>query len=413
MNATRLIQGQITEESVDLMRERIGFPNPTLRGGVINDRPWVTMLTADAIRHYAIGIGDGNPLYLNPDYAKASRWCASIAPPGIEMAMGWDRSATMDPLRAKATSKALRGVHLFHSGTETYYWNAVLEGATLYKSQWVQNVEVKTSSFAGKSAIVTNDFQYWNDQSIATTSGSNWFVHTERRQIEKSDEVKRKAQDAPAFYSDEQLAEIDAAYDAEFVRGGDTLYYEDVEIGQALPRMVKGPLTITDLFNLHIGAGWLTYGNPPFRLAYENRKMLRGFYSKNEYGAWDTLQRIHWDMAAAHEVGVLSTYDIGPVRQSMLNHYLTNFAGDDGWVHYVRCEFRNFNYMGDTTWLTGSITGKRIDPVLGPLLEVTVAGTNQRGKENIRGAGRILCASRSLGPVKLPPPPPLTPHRTG
>jgi hypothetical protein len=259
--------------------------------------------------------------------------------------------------------------------------------------------------------IVSNGHQWWDENEVVHVSGNNWFVHTERRKLDKGEADKRKAVDEPGFYTDEDMAKIEAAYDAEYVRGNDTLYYEDVEVGHELPTMVKGPFTITDLFNLHLGAGWLTYGNPPFRLAYENRKLLRGFYSKDQHGTWDTVQRIHWDLDAAHSVGVLSTYDIGTVRQTMVNHYLTNFAGDDGFVHYARCEFRNFNYVGDVTWITGKIIDKRIDPELGALIEIEINGTNQRGKENIRGSGVILVATRNGGLAQLPEPPPVTDYR--
>jgi acyl dehydratase len=67
--------------------------------------------------------------------------------------------------------------------------------------------------------------------------------------------------------------------------------------------------------------------------------------------------------------------------------------------------------MGDTTWLTGTVTDVRVDPVLGPLIELRVVGTNQRGQENITADATILVASRVHGPVKLPTPPPVTLHR--
>ena len=66
----------------------------------------------------------------------------------------------------------------------------------------------------------------------------------------------------------------------------------------SLPTMVKGPLTVTDLINMHMGGGWFGYGNPPLRLAFENRKKMRGFYTKNEFGAWDVVQRVHWEHRA-------------------------------------------------------------------------------------------------------------------
>ena len=98
-------------------------------------------------------------------------------------------------------------------------------------------------------------------------------------------------------------------------------------------------------------------------------------------------------------------YDIGPIRQMHICNYVTNFAGDDSWVYRIRFEFRRFNYMGDVTWLTATVTDARVDERLGPLIEIAMVGTNQRGGENIRAAATILVASRRHGPVKLPTPP--------
>ena len=137
-------------------------------------------------------------------------------------------------------------------------------------------------------------------------------------------------------YTDEQLAEIERAYDDEYVRGTDTLYLEDVQPGEALPVMVKGPLTITDMINMHMAAGWLTYGNPPFRLAFENTQETARILFAQRVNGWDTIQRVHWDVGLAHSVGVRHMYDIGPMRFVMLCHYLSNLAGDDAWVHRIR-----------------------------------------------------------------------------
>jgi hypothetical protein len=95
----------------------------------------------------------------------------------------------------------------------------------------------------------------------------------------------------------------------------------------------------------------------------------------------------------------------------MVCRYLTNFAGDDAWIYRMRYDFRKFNYMGDVTWLTGTITEARVDPVLGPLIEMDVRGVNQRGVENIKASATILVASRETGLCKLPPAPPPPVHR--
>ena len=149
-------------------------------------------------------------------------------------------------------------------------------------------------------------------------------------------------------------------------------------------------------------------------MAYENRKKLRGFYSRNEFGAWDTVQRVHWDIELAHKIGVQSSYDIGPMRFVWLCNYLTNYGGDDAFVHRIRYELRNFNFMGDTSWLSARLTAKRVDPELGPLVELAISSVNQRGDENITANATLLVAGREHGPVKLPPQPPITTwRRTG
>jgi acyl dehydratase len=410
MSNEGLIRGQITDESVELMRRRIGYPNPTIRAG-IHGGAWNEIATADAVRRWSLCMGDDNPFFIDPAYAAGTRWGQTIAPTCFEKSMGILRTKEV-PEELKETNKALRGVQLFYSGGENFYYKPITEGVKLYRAKWVDKVEVKESQFAGRSAIVSNALSLYDADDVVYSDGVEWYVHAERRKRAEGEEKKAKEPHVPAHYTDEQLAEIEAAYDAEYVRGADTLYIEDVEVGQKLPRMVKGPLTITDLINFHMGAGWLIYGIWPYRLAYENRKNLRGFYSKNKYGAWDAVQRVHWDSDLAREVGLDDIYDIGALRQTMVSHYLHNYVGDDAWVYRIRYEFRNFNYMGDITWLTGEILEKRVDPVLGPLIEMSVTGTNQRGKENIRGSATVLIASRETGLCKLPEPPPPPVHRS-
>jgi len=404
-----LVIGKITDEDIEKMRRRIGFTNPTLRKGWLIT-PHNPTCTADAIRRWAISIGDDNPLYLNPSHAEATRWSGPIAPPGFEWSMGWDRSPFPDESLHNETRSALRGVQLFHSGAEYRFYRPIRDGEVIYKSEWLADVTLKESKFGKRSALVDNANCFWNqDDQVAITS-SRWFVHVERSDASKRKE--HKEQDPPPFYDDEALEKIEAAYDNEFQRGTATLYIEDVKPGDELPLMVKGPLTITDIINMHMGGGWFTYGNPPFKLAYENRKRLRGFYSRDSFNNWDTVQRVHWDNDLAQKIGVQRTYDIGPMRYVFVCHYLTNFTGDDAFIHRLRYELRSFNYIGDVTWLSGRIKEVRDDPELGPLIEVEVVATNQRGQQNITADATILIASRTKGLAKLPPAGPMTPYRS-
>lgn len=81
------------------------------------------------------------------------------------------------------------------------------------------------------------------------------------------------------------------------------------------------------------------------------------------------------------------------MRTHWLYHALTNYVGDDGWVYRMYSEMRSFNYIGDTTWVNGEVTDKRVDPVLGPLIEVDVRCVNQRGEVTSPANATLLLAS--------------------
>ena len=426
-----LMRNQITDEGVQMMRNRIGYPNPTVRSGT-RQLSWWTTATSDAIRHHTNGYGDDNPLFIDPDYAVGTRWGGQIAPPGFTAVGGphahrtrprlqegddrvvekggeaeaWHRrlGRSMPEAYDKATRGALRGIQLYASGSDTYYYRPMRIGDWIAGSAGgVDNVEDKVSEFAGRSAIVGNRNFSWDQRGDITTLGRGWFVHAERRKAKPEDAKRRKEE--PAFYTDDQVAEIEAAYDAERARGADILWFEDIAVGDKTPRMVKGPLLLTDMWNQHMGSGWFGYGNPPLRLGYENRKKMRGFYSRNAYNYWDVIQRVHWDEALAQEVGVPMLYDIAPMRQAWVHHYCTNFMGDDAWLYHIHTELRRFNYFGDVTWYAGEVTEKYVSPELGPVIVVKISGVNQRGDENTSATATVLLASREHGPVRLPDPP--------
>jgi hypothetical protein len=425
-----LMRLEITDEGVALMRNRSGYPNPTIRSGT-RQLSWWTTTTADAIRHFANGYGDDNPLYCDPDYAAATRWGGLVAPPGF-VAAGGPNAHREEPPAAfgddedvedgaeedawlrrlglripesfdRATRGALRGIQLYNSGGDTYFYEPLYLGDYFAGTAGgVYRVETKQSEFTGRSAIVTNRQLSWNQRGAVVTMGNSWFVHAARRKV---DSDNKYAKDEPAWYSDEELQRIEAAYDAEVRRGADTLYWEDIKEGEALPTMVKGPMLITDQINHYMGWGWGPYGNGALRLGYENRRRMPGFYSRNMFNAWDVIQRVHWEPELAREVGVPLMYDIGPMRHAWAVNYCTNFMGDDAWLYHLHTEWRRFNYFGDTTWWSGTVTKRYVSDDLGPAIDIEFTGTSQRGAVNSVCTATILLPSRERGPVKLPDPP--------
>jgi hypothetical protein len=79
--------------------------------------------------------------------------------------------------------------------------------------------------------------------------------------------------------------------------------------------------------------------------------------------------------------------------------------GDDAWLWKLECEFRRFNFVGDTHWMRGRVARKSLAEGGRPAVELELRGENQRGELTTPGRATVLLPSREHGPVRLPEPP--------
>ena len=131
-------------------------------------------------------------------------------------------------------------------------------------------------------------------------------VRTER---EKAREKKKYDDTVIAPYSDAQISEIEAQYASERSRGAEPRWWEDVDEGDEIGPMVKGPLTVTDMICWHAGMGMGLYGVKPLRLGYQNRTRIPRFFHRDDLNVPDVMQRVHWDPEFARRAGNPTTYD--------------------------------------------------------------------------------------------------------
>ena len=171
-------------------------------------------------------------------------------------------------------------------------------------------------------------------------------------------------------------------------------------MGEEIQPRVKGPLVVTDLIVWHIGWGMQLTPPGAFGIARKVRKKAPGLYPPNGRRVPDTVQRLHWDPERARELGIPMSYDYGGMRETWLTHALTDWMGDDGWLFKLRCQHRKFNYIGDTTWVRGTVTGKvQVDGRNEVHLEVSC--WNQRGEQTTPGSAVVLLPTRERA-VELP-----------
>jgi acyl dehydratase len=390
----------ITDEAVDRLRARIGIPEPHPLP------PHHTEPTADVFRHVAVAYGDDNPLWCDPSYGAGTRWEGSIAPPplvGGDTLVGEDEvTAVAEHQRELMKGDPLRGVHAFYSASAREWWAPLRPGVRVSRRNALVGVLDKPSEFAERA------IHEWTGQVFRVTGGPllsaqyRLMIRTERTKARE-----RKKYDGVALdsYTDAQVAEIEAQYAAEGPRGAEPRWWEDVAEGDTVGPMVKGPLTVTDIVCWHVGMGMGLYGVAPLRLGAANRRRIPRFFHRDPQNVPDVMQRVHWDPEFARRSGNPTTFDYGRMRETWLVHLCTDWMGDDAWLWTLDCEFRRFNYVGDTQWLRGTVVRRYLAEGDRPAVDLDLVAENQRGEVTTPGHATILLPSRERGPVRLPDPP--------
>ena len=400
MSVTQADRGRITDEAVARLRQRIGVAEPHPQP------PHYTVLTTDVFRHVAEAYGDPNPLWCDPAYGARTRWEGPIAPPPL---VGGDTLVGEDEVTAVAAEHAelmrgdpLRGVHAFYGASAREWWAPLRPGDRVSRRNALVGVLDKPSEFADRA------IHEWTGQVFRVPAGRllsaqyRLMIRTERtraRERKKYDDVEL------APYTEDQIAEIEAQYARETARGAEPRWWEDVAEGDTVGPMVKGPLTITDIVCWHVGMGMGLYGVSALGLAAANRRRIPRFFHRDLQNVPDVMQRVHWDPEFARRSGNPTTFDYGRMRETWLIHLCTDWMGDDAWLWKLDCQFRRFNYVGDTHWMRGRVVRKELVDGERPAVELELTGENQRGETTTPGHATILLPSREHGPVRLPQPP--------
>jgi acyl dehydratase len=393
----RALQYRLTDEDIERARLLLGVYAPNRLA------EHHTVATPDAIRNWAMGVGDDNPLYVDETYGRGTRWGSQIAH-GTQV--GHIKTPMLgDPVpeEIKRQTKGLfRGVHVFVSGGTWEWYRHLYPGDRIFSYAGEESLDVKESDFAGRSVIQIRRDVALNQRGEVVGVYRILRILTERQ---ASRERGKYAAIEPAHYTDEDYAKIDAIYESERPRGAEPRWWEDIEVGDELPPMVKGPLTVTEIIAFHAGGyGFVPYGLRASRLGFKNRRRIGPFYIKNEQGVWDVAQRVHWDSQWAKAIGNPMAYDYGVMRQAWFFHYVSDWMGDDAICLRLEDSIRKFNYMGDTQFLSGTVVAKR-EAAGCHLVDLHLRMVNQRGVETAYADATVALPSRAGGLPAFPPVP--------
>jgi acyl dehydratase len=388
-------QAVIDDAMIESMKTKVGA-NLRIEHSVNNE-----VASRIAVTKFVGGIGDINPLWTDAEYAATSPYGGPVAPPsfiigcfsGIQF--GWP------------------GLGSFHSMSHITFDRPVYRDDLVDSSCLYDGFDGPApSKFAGRSVtdkfinsytnqlgeqiatIRWNVINYERGQRLARAKAETSGTGTSDAGAEAA--KKPSGPQLPHQWDLDEVAEIEKRILAERPRGAEPRYWEDVNEGDVLDTVTKGPIGLTDEIAFVAGGG-----TPIPRL----KAHAASLHDYQAHPAWafrdpitsanEPIYSVHYNFQAAQAMGVAFQYDVGFQRQCWQIHQLTHWAGDHAWIKECRAEYRKFVYLSDVVELRGEVTGKRVDDDGEHVVEITTKAVNQRDETVMPGSAIVSLPSRS------------------
>ena len=369
-------QARITDEGVAQLKTRVGS---YFKGEYIFAHNH--MMTKGGIAHWCDGIGDfKNKLFRDEEYAAKTKYGSIIAPP-----CSLNSILNVSGMRVGG----LPGVHSFHSGWDWLWLKPVKVNEHITGTYRPVDIAEKKSEFALRTVIIYAEGVYRNQRDEIVAKCIGWSIRAERgtaRDQGKYKEIK------PYWITHEMQKYIEDCMDKEEIRGANPRYWEDVNVGDDIPQIVKGPLSVGEMMAWahSIGGGGEVHA---FKVRSLRKHPAWG-WKNPETGVSETIDQVHEQEEAAKGIAIPAAYDVGAQRNSWVSQAITNWMGDDGFLKNLYCEYRRFNVYGDIQFIKGRVAKKYIKD--GEyLVDVEAWSENQRGEITAPAHGTVRLSTKT------------------
>lgn len=339
------------------VNEKIGevHPAPTDPIGPYDMAISHRTVTEDLIKIFANSIGDANPLWRSVEYGRGSRWGGIIAPPIFE--------SCISELPSQPTPPQIRGWTNYNGGNTREYYKPMRPGDEIRaEDTWLGITENTKPGRLHRLFLQRADRTYLNqrDEIVCIVRGRIFNTATPPELQDQSLSDERFAGRVRPRYTEEQLDALHAEYDDElsgkFRRGANTLYWEDVNVGDTLPGVIKGPYDVTDavaFFGAAVGY------SAAFAIKWGGLKSDLGRCPVDpETGEYHHAADWHLQDSIARVSGIPYALAFGTHTETMLSHAVTNWMGDAGFVTKLDTQLRSPLFQGDMSRTFGHVATK-------------------------------------------------------
>jgi len=317
-------------------------------------------VAADAIRQFAYSVPDGNGLYLDAEYAAMTRWGGIIAPPGYLYAHGspaWLGSlpGIRDPQGRELTNA--------DNATESWeFFKPVRPGDIVTSYGVLEKATPKRSRKLGDCVLVSEGMRFTNQRGelvAKLTSMSFRFHGGDAAEGGKVASVYPPMPDGQWTRNVATRPMLPGTYEVPSRRYDETLYFEDLAVGDAIAPLTLGPLMADDMAK---------------------------FNAATNGGGYDRIGRM------GH---IPDAFAPGVLRIGWFGTMLTRWAGPDAWVEDITQRNEEWVLVGFKVTCGGRVTGKSV--VDGrPVVEAEIWCDSELGFRTNSGTARIEMASREI-----------------
>lgn len=350
----------------------------------------------DSIRHYALGIGDDNPLWTERAYAARTSFGDVLAPPTF-----------LYSVFDGAVGAGLPGVQPVYAGTVWTFHRRIRRGDSLDVEASFGKVRRLRGRTAGDIILQDAESRYSAAGELAAEATASTFRLARRSgrgglSYEPRDEYE---------YTAAELRDIRRVALNEYRRGPDVLKFDQLSVGDAIPTVVKGPIDRITMTAYYAGC----IGSPGYKaceIAWKYRdwaendpQRLPSNYDPSYFAETVLPSLGHQDEAVAREIGMPNAYDNGPQRCGWFGHVVTNWMGDHAFMRQLEVRLRRPDIFGDTIWIGGQIESLQQVGRVG-VVNIHLGARNQLGDEVAIGSAKVLChraePDRPFDPTEIP-----------
>jgi acyl dehydratase len=345
------------------------------------------------IRRWVMAMDYPNPLHWNEEFARQSKFNGLIAPQSFTVNMDFYHGVH------PACVGRIPGSHLIFGGEEWWYYGTPIRpGDHMTHERRFDGYKLADTKFAGPTMFSRGDTTHFNQNGTRVAKERATAIRYLAAEAEKRGMYQNQL--APIRrWTQEELQQIEKVRLAWILsnRDGVSPHFDDIKVGQRLPRRVLGPHSISSFTTEYRAfmqdawgawhwtapegvkdpwttqdAGWIE----GFTCEYEEAKID----PRRRDGLQSGPSRGHIDSSKAGAIGMARGYGYGATMGAWVADYVAYWAGHDGYIWHSKSQFRGPAFEGDITYFDGEVIAKEPESAYGvPIVTVKLALTNQDG----------------------------------